>query len=55
MTLIPLAEARALGYRVATLHASALGERLYLRLGFREYNKLGRYVLPNQPNISSPA
>ena len=44
MTLAPLLEARSMGYRIGTLHASALGLNIYLRLGFRELCRLSRYV-----------
>jgi len=44
MTLAPLLEARAMGYRIGVLHASPLGEGIYRRLGFRAYCSLGRYV-----------
>jgi ribosomal protein S18 acetylase RimI-like enzyme len=44
MTVAALEEARRLGYRVATLHASPLGVDIYRRLGFRTYCQLGRYV-----------
>lgn len=44
MTLAPLREARADGYRVGILHASPAGEALYRRLGFREYCRLNRYL-----------
>jgi GNAT superfamily N-acetyltransferase len=45
MTQVPLLQARALGYRIATLHASPMGLRSYRRLGFEEYCVLDRYVL----------
>ncbi|GAB4526851.1 MAG: hypothetical protein Kow0063_01520 [Anaerolineae bacterium] len=44
MTLVPLLEARARGYRIGTLHASPMGQGIYRRLGFREYCTLTRYV-----------
>lgn len=36
MTVLPLLEARQLGYRVATLQASPLGYPIYKKLGFQE-------------------
>jgi ribosomal protein S18 acetylase RimI-like enzyme len=36
MTLAPLQEARAMGYRMGILHSSEQGEGVYRRLGFRE-------------------
>lgn len=44
MTLTALLEARDMGYRIGTLHASPLGVGIYRRLGFREYCKLARHV-----------
>jgi len=43
MTVAPLLEARAEGYRIATLHASPLGVAVYRRLGFEEFCRLSRY------------
>jgi ribosomal protein S18 acetylase RimI-like enzyme len=44
MTRVPLLEARALGYQIATLHASPMGLGTYRRLGFREYCRLAHYT-----------
>lgn len=43
MTLVPLLEARAKGYRIGTLHSSPMGLGIYRRLGFQEYCRLGMY------------
>jgi GNAT superfamily N-acetyltransferase len=45
ITLTPLLAARALGYRIGTLHASLRGQGIYRQLGFKEYCSLGRYIL----------
>jgi len=45
MTLGPLREAAATGYRVGTLYASALGAPVYRRLGFQDYFTVEQYAL----------
>jgi ribosomal protein S18 acetylase RimI-like enzyme len=37
LTVVPLLEARAKGYRIGTLQSTPMGLNLYRRLGFREY------------------
>jgi len=44
LTLRALLDARALGYRIGTLHASSMGFGLYAGLGFQVYCQLGRYI-----------
>ncbi len=54
MTLYPLLEARALGYRVAILHSSVLGVNVYRRLGFQEYCRIGQHVSSgDQTNVGA--
>jgi GNAT superfamily N-acetyltransferase len=49
ITLRPLCDARAMGYRVGVLDAMDMGAGLYRRLGFREYCKIGTYVWEGKP------
>jgi len=44
MTLAPLRQARAMGYRVGILHSSPMALGVYRRLGFEEYCKVGWFV-----------
>jgi GNAT superfamily N-acetyltransferase len=46
LTLYPLLEARALGYRVGILHSSVMGVNAYRRLGFQEHCRIGQHVWP---------
>jgi ribosomal protein S18 acetylase RimI-like enzyme len=43
MTLAPLRDARAIGYRVGVLQSSALGVSVYRRIGFQSYCTIERY------------
>lgn len=50
MTVRPLGEAFAEGYRVGILHSTAEGLALYERLGFREYCAIGQYLWTPEEN-----
>lgn len=43
LTLAPLLQARALGYRIGVLGASSMGEPIYRRIGFGEYCRIGLF------------
>jgi GNAT superfamily N-acetyltransferase len=43
LTLAPLREARAMGYRIGILHSSPMGLGVYRRLGFQEYCLMSHY------------
>lgn len=44
ITIRALQETMAMGYRIATLHASSKGVSIYRRLGFKRYCTISRYV-----------
>lgn len=44
LTLVPLLEAHAMGYRIGVLGSTQMGLSVYRRLGFREYCQFGIYV-----------
>ena len=44
LTLAPLREARAMGYRIGLLDSSNMGLGVYRRLGFQKYCKMSHYV-----------
>ncbi len=50
LTLAPLREARAMGYRIGILQAGPMGLGVYRRLGFQEYCKMGHYVWVGETN-----
>ena len=52
LTVTPLREARAIGYRVGILHSSAMGRNVYRQLGFQEYCQIGQYVWANEQGSS---
>lgn len=43
MTLVPLLDARRMGYQAAILQASELGYQVYQRLGFKELCRMNHY------------
>lgn len=45
VTIEMLLEARNIGYRIGTLHASPMGINIYKKIGFKEYCTMGRYIL----------
>lgn len=49
ITLKPLLDARAAGYRVGILHASTEGAPVYRRLGFREYCTFRLFLWADPP------
>lgn len=44
MTLAPMRDALAAGHRAAILHATAMAEPIYRRMGFRDYCRIGQYL-----------
>jgi ribosomal protein S18 acetylase RimI-like enzyme len=44
LTLVPMLRAAEDGFRAAILHATPDGERLYPRLGFKEYCRMSRFL-----------
>ena len=44
MTLAPLREARAMGYRIGVLRSSQMGINVYRQLGFRQYCEVSYYL-----------
>jgi GNAT superfamily N-acetyltransferase len=53
MTLRPLQEARARGYRMGVLFASEMGINVYTQMGFKEYCKIGQYLWESESAIQS--
>src|SRR5687767_10347655 len=51
ITLAPLLDARAMGYRIGILQASSLGYRVYRRLGFQDFGKLSVYLWENDTDL----
>jgi GNAT superfamily N-acetyltransferase len=49
ITLYPLLQARAVGYKVGVLKASEMGESVYRSLGFQDYCRITQYVWQPEP------
>jgi ribosomal protein S18 acetylase RimI-like enzyme len=45
MTVMPLLDARAMGYRIGTLQSSEMGFNVYKRLGFRHLCQIENFYL----------
>jgi len=52
LTLAPLREARAMGYRIGILHSSPMGVGVYRQLGFQEYCTMSHYVWASETSRS---
>jgi len=50
MTLAPLREARAMGYRISVLHPSDMGRGVYRGLGFEDHGNLSHGIWFTKPN-----
>jgi hypothetical protein len=48
MTLLPLQQARALGYRVGVLQSSEMGFNVYRRLGFEKLCIMDHFYWANE-------
>jgi ribosomal protein S18 acetylase RimI-like enzyme len=44
MTVMPLIEAREMGYRVGTIQASSMGYPLYARIGYKDFGTFGMHL-----------
>jgi hypothetical protein len=53
ITLAPLRDVCAMGYRIGILQASQLGYKLYRRLGFQDYGNLSVYMWKNDRDLLS--
>jgi hypothetical protein len=53
LTLAPLLYARNVEYRIGVLQASALGYRVYRRLGFQDFGRLSVYLWHNDAELSA--
>jgi ribosomal protein S18 acetylase RimI-like enzyme len=54
MTLVPLRDARQMGYRIGILQSSEMGYRVYERLGFTTVCMMDHYSWKH-PDLDSPA